>query len=114
MEARCSPARRSVARPDDSGEYREGDPGVFIGGRLVVKPLWRAGNGGGSSRFGIPRDRAEVLGAVVFRGEPELELSESEWRSEGSEVSLASVGLREWDTGGELEEEEFWVASMGW
>jgi hypothetical protein len=103
-----------VARPDDSGEYREGDPGVFIGGRLVVKPLWRAGNGGGSSRFGIPRDRAEVLGAVVFRGEPELELSESEWRSEGSEVSLANVGRREWTKGGELEEEEeFWVASMG-
>ena len=113
MEARCSPARRSVARPDDSGEYREGDPGVFIGGRLVVKPLWRAGNGGGSSRFGIPRDRAELIGAVVFKGEPELELSESECRSEGSELSLGNVGLREWATGGELEEEEFWVTSMG-
>jgi hypothetical protein len=69
-------------------------------------PLCRAGNGGGSSRLGIPRDRAEVLGAEAVRGEPELELSESECRSEGSEVSLASVGLREWVSGGELEEAE--------
>ena len=114
MEARCSPARRSVARPDDSGEYREGDPGVFIGGRLVARPLCRAGNGGGSSRFGIPRDRAELLGAAVVRGEPELELSESECRSEGSELSLGNVGLREWETGGEFEEDEVCVASMGW
>lgn len=77
--------------------------------------LCRAGNGGGSSRFGIPRDRAELIGAEVFRGEPELELSESEWRSEGSELSLASVGLREWTSGGELveDEEEFWVTSIG-
>ena len=79
-----------------------------------MRPLCRAGNGGGSSRFGIPRDRAELIGAVVLRGEPELELSESECRSEGSELSLASVGLREWVIGGELEEEEFCVASMGW
>lgn len=59
---------------------------------------------------------AELLGAEVFRGEPELELSESEWRSEGSELSLANVGLREWTSGGELvvEEVEVWVASMGW
>jgi len=85
-----------VARPDDNGEYRAGDPGVFIGGRLGVKPFCRAVNGGGSSRLGRPRDRTELLGAEVFRGEPaELELSESECRSEGSEVSLASVGLRE-------------------
>jgi hypothetical protein len=102
-----------VARPDDNGEYRDGDPGVFIGGRLVARPLCRAGNGGGSSRFGIPRDRAELIGAVVVRGEPELELRESECRSEGSELSLANVGLREWAIGGELEEEEFWVVSMG-
>ena len=84
-----------------------------MGGRLVVRPLWRAGNGGGNSRFGIPRDKAELIGAVVLRGEPELELSESECRSEGSELSLGKVGLREWTTGGELEEEELWVASIG-
>ena len=103
-----------MARPDDNDEYRGGDPGAFIGGKLGARPLCRAENGGGSSRFGIPRDRAELIGAEVLRGEPELELSESECRSEGSELSLANVGLREWTSGGELdEEEEFWVASIG-
>jgi hypothetical protein len=106
-----------VARPDDSGEYREGDPGVFIGGRLGARPLGREeGKGGGSSRLGMPRDRADgTLGAALLRGDPaeptEPELSDSECRSEGSEVSLAKVGLRGWVVGGELQ--ELWVASMG-
>jgi len=70
-----------------------------------VRPLCRDGKGGGSSRLGIPRDKTELLGAEVLRGEPaELELSESEWRREGSELSLASVGLRECTLGGESEE----------
>lgn len=106
-----------MARPDDSGEYREGDPGVFIGGRLGARPLGREeGKGGGSSRFGMLRDRADgTLGAAVLRGEPaeptEPELSDSECRSEGSELSLANVGLRGWPVGGELQ--ELRVASMG-
>ena len=107
-----------MARPDDGGENREGDPGVFIGGRLAARPLCRAGKGSGSSRLGMPRDRAEgaegALIAEVWSGEPaEPELSESECRSEGSELSLDNVGLREERVGGELEEEEFWVTSMG-
>lgn len=108
FEARCSPARKRVARPDEDGEYREGDPGVFIGGRLGVRPLCREeGKGGGSSRLGIPLDSTVVLGADVVSGEPaEPELSESECRSDGSELSLAMVGLRAWTIGGELEDEE--------
>ena len=108
FEARCSPARKRAARPDEEGEYREGDPGVFIGGKLGVRPLCREkGNGGGSSRLGSPLDSTVPLGAEVRSGEPaELELSESECRSDGSELSLARVDLREWPIGGELEDEE--------
>lgn len=100
FEAKCSPARRSVARPDVGGEYRTwGDPGAFIGGRVVEIPLDdREGTGGGSSRLGRVLESG-LLGARggALTGEPaELaELIESECLSEGSDVSLAIVGLRE-------------------
>lgn len=72
----------------------------------------RDGKGSGSSRLGIPRDKGVAFGAEVRRGEPaELEPRESECRSDGNELSLANVGLREWTLGGEL---EFFAASMGW
>lgn len=111
-EARCSPARRSVASPDEGGEHRDGDPGIFIGGRLGGRTVCRVGKGGGSSRVARPRARDDDAGVEVLRGEPAEELlSESECLSEGREVSLAMVGLRVCCVGGEL---EFWVTSMGW
>ena len=57
----------------------------------------------------MPRDRAEgALIAEVWSGDPaDPELSESECRREGSELSLDNVGLREAMVGGKSEEEEF-------
>ena len=118
MEAKCSPARSKVARPEVGGEYLLGEPGVFIGGRLLWELLMlfcRDGKGRGSWRLGMAREK---VGAELVLGEPaELDPSESEWPREGRELSLARVGLRDGcmaGGGGGGESEEFCEASMGW
>lgn len=70
-----------------------------MGGRVVGSPLEdREGKGGGNSRLGRVLEN-ELLGprGGALTGEPDEwpEPIESECLSEGSDVSLAIVGLRE-------------------
>jgi len=104
-----------VARPEVGGEKRLGDPGAFIGGRLLWELLMlfcREGNGRGSWRLGRVREKP---GAELVMGEPaELDPYESELRREGRELSLGRVGLRPRGMVGGGESEEVWWASIGW
>jgi len=115
VEAKCSPARSKVARPEVGGEKRPGDPGAFIGGRLLWELLMlfcRDGNGRGSWRLGMVREKPG--GAEPVTGEPtELDPYESQLRREGMELSLGSVGLRPRGMVGGGES-EFCEASIGW